>query len=57
MEEHLTLIRRIGRKVGASMKTTRAILVVVLLLFGPANLIAKGSVGLYGIIEKIIFER
>jgi hypothetical protein len=39
------------------MKTTRAILVVVLLLFGPANLIAKGSVGLYGIIEKIIFER
>jgi hypothetical protein len=38
------------------MKTTKAFLVVVLLLFAAANLIAKGSVGLYGIIEKIIFE-
>ncbi len=41
---------------GASMKTAKAILVVGVLLFGAADLIASAPVGLYGIIEKVIFE-
>src|SRR5438132_8781259 len=56
MEERLTSVRPIARKVGASMKTAKAILVAGVLLFVAADLIASGPVGLYGIIEKVIFE-
>src|SRR2546427_12470263 len=56
MEERLTSVRLIARKVGASMKTARAILVVGVLLFVAADLIASGPVGIYAIIEKVIFE-
>ncbi|PYS17296.1 MAG: hypothetical protein DMG17_10110, partial [Acidobacteria bacterium] len=52
----LTSVRLIARKVGASMKTARAILVVGVLLFVAADLIASGPVGIYAIIEKVIFE-
>ena len=38
------------------MKTAKAILVVALLLIAAADLIASGPVGLYGIIERVIFE-
>jgi len=38
------------------MKTAKAILVVGVLLFAAADLIASGPVGIYAIIEKVIFE-
>ena len=38
------------------MKATRAILVFVALLFGVANLAASGPVGIYAVIERVIFE-
>src|SRR2546425_3032556 len=56
MEEHLTSLRLIARKVGASMKTAKVILVVGVLLFAAADLVASGPVGIYAIIEKVIFE-
>src|SRR5437879_11685695 len=56
MEERLTSVRPIARKVGASMKTAKAILVAGVLLFAAADLIASGPVGIYDIIEKVIFE-
>ena len=56
MEERVTSVRLIARKVGASMKTARAILVAGVLLFAAADLIASGPVGIYAIIEKVIFE-
>ena len=55
MEERLILVRPIAGKVGASMKVAKAILVGVL-LFAAADLIASGPVGFYGIIEKVVFE-
>ena len=57
MEERLTSVRPIARKVGASTKTAKAILVAGVLLFAAADLTASGPVGLYGIIEKVIFEQ
>src|SRR5438128_5582903 len=56
MKEGVTSVRLIARKVGASMKTAKAILVVGVLLFAAADLIASGPVGIYAIIEKVIFE-
>src|SRR5437899_4725364 len=56
MEERLTSVRPIARKVGASTKTAKAILVAGVLLFAAADLIASGPVGIYAIIEKVIFE-
>jgi hypothetical protein len=56
MEERLTSVRLITRKVGASIKTAKSILIVGVLLCAAANLIASGPVGIYGIIEKVIFE-
>src|SRR2546428_5948316 len=56
MEERLTSVRLIARKVGRSMTTAIAILVVGVRLFVAADLIASGPVGIYAIIEKVIFE-
>src|SRR5213592_3690260 len=56
MEERVTSVRLIARKVGASMKTAQTIFVVGVLLFAAADLIASGPVGIYAIIEKVIFE-
>src|SRR5436309_13448379 len=56
MEERVTSVRLIARKVGASMKTAKAILVAGVLLFAAADLVASGPVGIYAIIEKVIFE-
>ena len=55
MEERLILVRPIRGKVGVSMKAAKAVLVGVL-LFAAADLIASGPVGFYGIIEKVVFE-
>ena len=55
MEETVILVRPIAGKVGASMKAAKAVLVGVL-LFAAADLIASGPVGFYGIIEKVVFE-
>src|SRR5262245_32075713 len=55
MEETVILVRPIAGKVGASMKVARAVLVGVL-LFAAADLIASGPVGFYGIIEKVVLE-
>ena len=38
------------------MKTTKATLVTIALLFMVATLTASGPVGIYGIIEKVVFE-
>ncbi len=38
------------------MKSTRAILVFVVFLLGVMNLTASGPIGIYGIIERVIFE-
>ena len=38
------------------MKAARAILVLLVLVFAAADLIASGPVGIYGMIEKVIFE-
>src|SRR5436190_2379016 len=56
MKERLTSVRLIARKIGASMKTAKTILVVGVLLFAAAELIASGPVGIYAIIENVIFE-
>ena len=37
-------------------KTARARLTVVVLLLSAANLSASGSAGIYGIVEKVVFE-
>ena len=55
MEERLILVRPIRGKVGVSTKAAKAVLVGVL-LFAAADLIASGPVGFYGIIEKVVFE-
>src|SRR5579864_4946134 len=43
------------KKVGVSMKAARAIGVLVILL-AASDLIASGPVGIYGIVEKVVFE-
>jgi hypothetical protein len=44
------------QKVGASMKASRSVCVVVILLAAAADLLGSGPVGIYGIVEKVIFE-
>jgi len=56
MEERLILVRPIAGKVGASMKIAKAMVVAGVLLCAAADVIASGPVGLYGIIEKVVFE-
>ena len=38
------------------MKAARTICILVILLFAAVDLVASGPVGIYGIIEKVIFE-
>lgn len=41
---------------GADMKAGRTVLAVVGLLVGAAHLTASGPMGIYGIVEKVVFE-
>jgi hypothetical protein len=45
-----------SKKAGASMKASRAICVLVILLAAAADLLGSGLVGIYGIVEKVVFE-